>query len=958
MKQNPLLILIDGSSYLYRAFHAMPALTNSRGEPTGAVYGVVNMLRRLLADFDPEYVAVVFDAKGKTFRDALYPAYKANRPPMPDELKRQIGPLHELVTALGLPLLEIPGVEADDVIGTLARQGREAGLSVLISTGDKDLAQLVTEEVTLINTMDDSRLDPAGVEAKFGVPPARIVDYLALVGDAVDNVPGVPKVGPKTAQKWLQSYGSLDAIMENAQTIKGKVGENLREHLAQLPLSRDLVTIRCDVSLEQTPYDGPRALVRGAPNAERLVALYGELEFKGWLSELLTKEGEGDPGDIFSSEPDDAADAPAPQFELVLAQEQFDGWIERLKAAPRFAFDTETTSLDFLVAEIVGVSFAVETGEAGAEAEPEGASADVDDNVDADADADNNADIDVGAAGGESIIEAAYVPVGHVYPDAPTQLSRERVLAALRPLLEDPDRPKVGQNLKYDAQVLAGYGIRMAGMAFDTMLESYVVNSVGSRHDMETLALKYLGRKTISFEEVAGKGGRNAKQLTFDQVALEKAGPYAAEDAQVTLALHNVLWPKLREASSLESVFTDIEMPLMPVLAGMERRGVMVDAALLGRQSEELALGIAALEQEAHQVAGEVFNLGSPKQIQEILFERLGLPVRAKTPTGQPSTAESVLQELALDYPLPKLILEYRSLGKLKSTYTDALPARIHPVTGRVHTSYHQAVTATGRLSSSEPNLQNIPVRTEQGRRIRQAFVAPSGYRLVAADYSQIELRIMAHLSGDAGLKKAFLDGVDIHAATAREMFGESSVPGVAREQRRRAKAINFGLLYGISAFGLARQLSIGRNEAQDYITRYFERYPDVKAFAESIQASARTAGFVETLFGRRVYLPDIHSRNAQRRQYAERTAVNAPMQGTAADIIKRAMIRLQDWLGDGNTKIRMIMQVHDELVFEVAEDALEEARDRITEHMSHAAELSVPLVVEIGVGANWDKAH
>nr|VFK52065.1 MAG: DNA polymerase I [Candidatus Kentron sp. TUN]VFK52121.1 MAG: DNA polymerase I [Candidatus Kentron sp. TUN] len=947
-QQKPLLVLIDGSSYLYRAFHAMPALTNSKGEPTGAVYGVTNMLRSLLSEFDPERMAVVFDAKGKTFRDALYPKYKANRPPMPEELQRQIAPLHDLVAALGLPMLEVPGVEADDVIGTLASQARAAGLSVLISTGDKDFAQLVTEDVILVNTMDGSRLDPAGVEGKFGIPPSSMVDYLALVGDTVDNVPGVPKVGPKTALKWLQAYGSLDGIVANADQIKGKVGENLRANLEQLQLSRELVTIKCDVSLDQGDYQGLGDLVRAQPDADRLKALYGQLEFKTWLSELLTKGGEVSPESdsgsesqglgrsASESETDAEPERPTIHFDLILDQAQFDGWVERLEKAPLFAFDTETTSLDYLVAEIVGVSFAVGFQEPQAFSE--------------------------NAPGNESTTaprcEAAYIPVGHAYPDAPKQLSREMVLETLRPLLEDSDRPKVGQNLKYDSQVLAKYGIRMAGIGFDTMLESYVLDSVGSRHDMDTLALKYLGRKTISFEDVAGKNSKNTKQLTFDQVPLEQAAPYAAEDAEVTLALHDVLWPRVCEAPKLKSVFEEIEMPLVPVLAKMEHQGVIIDAALLAQQSEELAQGIADIEQEAHRIAGGEFNLASPKQIQEILFERLGLPIQSKTPKGQPSTAESVLQELSFEHRLPKLILEYRSLGKLKSTYTDTLPARIHPVSGRVHTNYHQAVTSTGRLSSSDPNLQNIPIRTEQGRRIRQAFIAPEGYRLLAADYSQIELRIMAHLSGDEGLNNAFSSGADVHAATAMEIFGGSLLEDVAREQRRRAKAINFGLIYGMSAFGLARQLGIGRNEAQEYMDRYFERYPSVKTFTESVHIQAREQGFVETLFGRRLYLPDIHSRNAQRRQYAERTAVNAPMQGTAADIIKRAMIRLHRWLASEDVGARMIMQVHDELVFEVEEDALDDASAIITEHMVSAAELSVPLLVAVGIGANWDEAH
>nr|VFJ52264.1 MAG: DNA polymerase-1 [Candidatus Kentron sp. FM]VFJ55742.1 MAG: DNA polymerase-1 [Candidatus Kentron sp. FM]VFK10802.1 MAG: DNA polymerase-1 [Candidatus Kentron sp. FM] len=923
MKHNPLLVLVDGSSYLYRAFHAMPALSTSRGTPTGAVYGVGNMLRTILADA-PDYLAVVFDAKGKTFREERYPQYKANRPPMPEALQRQIQPLHELITALGVPILEVPGVEADDVIGTLAAQARAAGLSVVISSGDKDFAQLVTEDVILLDTMNATRLDPAGVEDKFGIPPARMVDYLALVGDTSDNVPGVPKVGPKTALNWLRTHGSLDAIIANADAVKGKVGENLRANLAQLHLSRELVTIECHVPLDR----GPRDLTRKAPDTERLRTLYQQLEFKSWLSELPdTVEEGGSPSNSPSAhagEPGVVAPRTIP-YELILDRKGFETWLERLRAADRFAFDTETTGLDFLGAELVGVSFAV---------------------------TDNG-------SGQPAPIRAAYLPVGHDYPDAPGQLPRDTVLSELRPLLEDPNRIKVGQNLKYDRQILARYGIRMAGIAFDTMLESYVLDSVAARHDMDTLALKYLGRKTTTFEAIAGKKTtpKGAKQLTFNQIPLETAAPYAAEDAEVTLALHQELWPRICEVPSIEALFREIEMPLVPILADMERHGVRIDSALLAEQSRELAREIAELEREAHEIAGEAFNLASPKQIQAILFQRQGLPVRAKTPKGQPSTAEAVLQELALDYPLPKLILAHRSLGKLKSTYTDALPARIHPLTGRIHTSYHQAVTATGRLSSSDPNLQNIPIRTPQGRRIRQAFIAPPGFRLLAADYSQIELRIMAHLSGDQGLKRAFSQGRDVHAATAAEVFG-GSVEEVTKEQRRRAKAINFGLLYGMSAFGLARQLGIGRTEAQQYIDRYFQRYPGVKDFTESTYATARERGFVQTLFGRRLSLPDINASNTQRRQYAERTAVNAPMQGTAADIIKRAMIRVHRWLGAEKPTARMIMQVHDELVFEVAEEELDRVSAKIAEHMTGAAELSVPLEVEIGSGANWDEAH
>ena len=941
MKSKPLLVLVDGSSYLYRAFHAMPSLATSHGQPTGAVYGVVNMLRRILEggpDYPaPDYIAVVFDARGKTFRDDLYADYKANRPPMPEALQGQIEPLHEIIRALGIPLLSIPGVEADDVIGTLATRAGKAGLSVTISSGDKDFAQLVTDDVILVNTMDGSRLDPAGVEAKFGVAPSAIIDYLALMGDTSDNVPGVPKVGPKTACNWLKQHGSLDAIVANADAIKGKVGENLRASLDQLFLSRQLVTIDRDVTLERAP----QALVREAPDHARLKTLYTQLEFKGWLSELLEREGKGGaPSDSRSdSPPTDTQDAhahvPVQEAEIILDRERLLEWRQRLREAGTFAFDTETTSLDFLTAEIVGVSFAVAETETEAETEE---------------------------TDRPRTLHAAYVPVAHEYPDAPAQLSREVVLAELKPLLEDPTLIKVGQNLKYDIQVLANYDVRVAGTCFDTMLESYVLDSIAPRHDMDTLALKYLGRKTTAFTDIAGKKTtpKGPKQLTFGQIPLEQAAPYAAEDAEVTLALHRALWPRVSENKNLQSVFQEIEMPLVPVLADMERIGVRVDAGLLAEQSRELAQGIARIEDQAFEIAGETFNLASPKQIQAILFERLGLPVRAKTPKGQPSTAESVLQELADDYPLPKLILEHRSLGKLKSTYTDALPARIHPKTGRVHTSYHQAVTATGRLSSSEPNLQNIPVRTREGRRIRQAFVAEPGYRLLAADYSQIELRIMAHLSADEGLVRAFSEGRDIHAATAEELFGqaEGESPDSKKEQRRRAKAINFGLIYGMSAFGLARQLGIERWQAREYMDRYFERYPGVLTFTESIQAAARENGYVETLFGRRLYLPDIKAPNAQRRQYAERAAVNAPMQGTAADIIKRAMIRVHDWLVAERPDVRMIMQVHDELVFEVAETELDTARVRITEHMTGAAELAVPLVVDVGVGENWDEAH
>ncbi len=890
------LVLVDGSSYLYRAFHAMPSLSNSKGMPTGAAYGIVNMLRRLLADYDPSHLAVVFDAKGKTFRDDLYSEYKANRPPMPDEMRQQLDAIRSLVKALGMPLLEVPGVEADDVIGTLAKQGKNSGFDVTISTGDKDMAQLVNESVTMVNTMDNSRLDPEGVEGKFGVRPEQMVDYLTLVGDAVDNVPGVPKVGPKTAVKWLKEYGSLDSIIATADQIGGKVGENLRGCLDRLPLSRQLVTIKCDVDLDV----GPDELERKAADESQLRELYADLEFKTWLAELLAGQ---------EAVEEDRAQI---DYEIVLEKKQLAAWIERLGEAESFAFDTETTSLDYMKADLVGVSFAVRSG------------------------------------------EAAYVPCGHDYDGAPKQLTREYLLAALRPLLEDPKHLKIGQNLKYDMSVLARAGIELQGVAFDTMLESYVLDSTATRHDMDSLALKYLSHRTIHFEEVAGKG---AKQLTFNQVPLDKAGPYAAEDADVTLRLHQTLWPRLQDEARLARLFQEIEMPLVPVLSRIERNGVLVDRGMLEAQSVELAASMKNIAAEAYEAAGEEFNLASPKQIQAILFEGLGLPVLEKTPKGQPSTAESVLQELAHEYPLPKLILEYRGMSKLKSTYTDALPARIDPETGRVHTSYRQAVASTGRLSSTDPNLQNIPVRTPEGRRIRQAFVAPAGSVILAADYSQIELRIMAHLSGDQRLLEAFESGEDIHRATAAEVFGVAPKK-VSDDERRSAKAINFGLIYGMSAFGLARQLGVPRREAQAYVDLYFSRYPGVKQFMDDTKERARDCGYVETVFGRRLYLPEIKSRNAARRQYAERTAINAPMQGTAADIIKRAMITLDRWLVESGTTVRMIMQVHDELVFEVAEDSSADLQAVVVAQMEAAADLSVPLKVDVGVGKNWDEAH
>ncbi len=895
-KESP-FILVDGSSYLYRAFHAMPSLTNSRGEPTGAVYGVINMLRKLLREYQPKHIAVVFDAKGKTFRDELYPEYKAQRPPMPKELQQQIEPIHAIIRAMGLPLLVVEGVEADDVIGTLARQATERGMDTLVSTGDKDLAQLVDRHVTLINTMNDTVLTPETVKERFGVPPERIVDYLALIGDSVDNIPGVPKVGPKTAAKWLQKWGSLDGIIAHADEIKGKVGENLRKALEQLPLSRKLVTIKRDVKLPVTP----EQLVRKPPNVAELRRLYQQLEFRSWLEELL-KEEQAEEGE----EEDD------PDYEIITSREAFEAWIRRLAAAELFAFDTETTSLDYMQAEIVGLSFAVQPG------------------------------------------EAAYVPLAHRYPGAPSQLSREEVLTRLKPLLEDPSKPKLGQHLKYDMNVLANHGITLRGVRYDTMLESYVLDSTATRHDMDSLALKYLGHRTTHYEEVAGKG---AKQIGFEQVPLEQAGPYAAEDADITLRLHRTLWPRLHGQPLLRRLFEEVEIPLIPVLSQMERNGVLVDVEQLRRQSEELAEKIGKIEQEAHQVAGEVFNLGSPKQIQRILFEKLQLPVKSRTPKGQPSTAEAVLQELALDFPLPRLILEFRGMSKLKSTYTDKLPELIDPDTGRIHTSYHQAVTATGRLSSSDPNLQNIPVRTAEGRRIRQAFVAGEGNRIVSADYSQIELRIMAHLSDDERLLAAFAGGEDIHRATAAEVFGVP-LEQVTQEQRRSAKAINFGLIYGMSAFGLARQLGIERGAAQAYVERYFERYPGVKRFMDDTREQARQQGYVETVFGRRLYLPEINAGNAQRRQYAERTAINAPMQGSAADIIKRAMIDIHGWLQESGMRTRMIMQVHDELVFEAPETEVETLCEELRRRMSAAAGLKVPLVVDVGTGTNWDEAH
>ena len=898
MSKQPPLVLVDGSSYLFRAYHALPPLSNSKGEPTGATVGVINMLRKLMADYRPTHVAVVFDPPGKTFRDDLYPAYKANRPVMPEELRVQIEPTFEIIRAMGLPLLIVDNVEADDVIGTLAREATERGIDTLVSTGDKDMAQLVNQHVTLVNTMSNSELDVTGVKDKFGVRPDQMVDFLALTGDSVDNIPGVPKCGPKTAAKWLNQYGTLESVMAHADEVKGKIGENLRASLEFLPLSRKLTTIKTDVELEY----GPDDLAPADPDTSALRAQYERLESQRLLASL---------DDGVRSEESSSGDS---RYDTVLDESGLGAWLERLTAADLFSFDTETTSLDYMQARIVGVSFAVDTG------------------------------------------EAAYVPLAHNYPGAPDQLDRDTVLARLRPLLEDPDRHKVGQNLKYDISVLANHGIALRGVAYDTMLESYVLDAGAGRHDMDSLAERHLGYKTIHFEDVAGKG---AKQLTFDQVPLEQAGPYAAEDADVTLRLHQALWPRFEGKDRLRAILTDIEVPLIGVLSRMERTGVRLDCPMLARQSRELAERMHALEQRAHEIAGRRFNMGSPKQIGQIFFEELELPVIAKTPKGAPSTAESVLQELAdQGHELPQVILDHRGLAKLRSTYTDKLPERVDPETGRLHTSYHQAVAATGRLSSSDPNLQNIPVRSEEGRRIRKAFVPADGWRMLAADYSQIELRIMAHLSGDQGLLDAFAAGLDIHRATAAEVFGVDGPEAVTSDQRRSAKAINFGLIYGMSAFGLARQLGIERAEAQEYVDLYFNRYPGVKGFMERTREQARDQGYVETLFGRRLYLPDINARNPQVRSGAERTAINAPMQGTAADIIKRAMLAVDSWIETEGPPVRMLMQVHDELVFEVDKDHIDAAGEQIRRLMEGAAELKVPLVVDVGIGDNWEEAH
>jgi DNA polymerase-1 len=917
MKSTKPLVLVDGSSYLFRAFHALPPLTNTHGEPTGAMHGVLNMLDKLRKDYDPEHMAVIFDAPGKTFRDDLYPQYKANRPPMPEDLRCQIEPLLAIVRAQGYPLLIIPDVEADDVIGTLAAQydGK-----VIISTGDKDMAQLVDERVHLINTMSGHYADPAGVVEKFGVAPERIRDYLTLIGDTVDNVPGVNKVGPKTAVKWLEEYGSLDNIMARAAEFKGKIGENLREALAHLPLSFELVTIKCDVELDLQP----ETLAFDPPDVETLRALYERYGFRTRLAGLDV-EKKIPPSPPFSkrgTEEDELQLPLTPPFEKggaggiyssILTQPDLEAWLTRLQAAAEFAFDTETTSLDYMEAQIVGVSFAITAG------------------------------------------EAAYLPLAHDYLGAPPQLNREAVLEQLKPLLEDPAIRKIGQNLKYDRSVLLNHGITLRGIAHDTMLQSYVLDSTASRHDFDTLCAKHLNHTTISFADIAGKG---KNQLTFNQVALEQATPYAAEDADYTLRLHQHFWAQLQALDGQRKLYESVEVPLVSVLSTIERNGVKVDAAMLARHSKELETRMHSVMLEAYAAAGQEFNLASPKQLGEILYTKLGLTAPRKTPKGQPSTAEDVLEELAdMGHELPKLILVHRGLAKLKSTYTDKLPQQINPRTGRVHTSYHQAVASTGRLSSSDPNLQNIPIRNEEGRRIRQAFIAESGCQLLAADYSQIELRIMAHLSRDAGLLNAFAQGLDVHRATAAEVFG-TPLAEVTTEQRRAAKAINFGLIYGMSAFGLAKQLGVDRRDAQDYVNLYFARYPGVKQYMDDTREQARAQGYVETLFGRRLFLPDIHSKNAATRQYAERTAINAPMQGTAADIIKKAMLAVDAWLQNSGLRTKMIMQVHDELVFEVPENEMATVREHVVALMTNAATLAVPLLVESGVGNNWDEAH
>lgn len=916
------VILVDGSSYLFRAFHAIPLLTNSKGLYTNAIKGVISMIKRLQKDYPESEVVVVFDAKGKTFRNDMYVEYKANRPPMPEELREQIEPIHNIIRAMGLPLLIVEGVEADDVIGTLAAQATELKRDVIVSTGDKDMAQLVNEHVSLINTMTDTFMDIAGVKEKFGIGPEFIIDYLALMGDKVDNIPGVPKVGEKTAVGLIAGLGSLEDVYANLDEVKTlsfrgakTLAPRLEEHKEQAFLSKELATIKCDVELEKPL---PEWIAVEA-DKNKLLEIFQHYEFKAWTAELSGGQpdsaGRTTENNAVAADDDALPEKIEGQYDVIFDQAELDAWLETLKASELFAFDTETTSLNYKDAEIVGVSFSVEAG------------------------------------------KAAYLPLAHdedCLPEGKTQLDRAAVLALLKPILEDDKQKKVGQHMKYDMHVLANYDIQLKGVEFDTQLESYVLNSVATRHDMDSLALKYLGHKCINFEEVAGKG---AKQKTFNQVHIDVAGPYAAEDADITLRLHQTLWPKLQREETLKSVFTDIEMGAMPVLFGMEESGALIDADLLHEQSAEIEQKLQQLEQQAHDVAGEVFNLASPKQLGVILFEKLELPVRKKTPKGAPSTAEEVLVELAEEFELPRIIIEHRGLSKLKSTYTDKLPLMVNAQSGRVHTSYHQAVAATGRLSSTDPNLQNIPIRSEEGRRIRQAFIAPEGYKLVAADYSQVELRIMAHLSDDEGLLNAFKEGRDVHRATAAEVFGVSE-DEVTDNQRRSAKAINFGLIYGMSAFGLAKQLGIGRGEAQDYVNLYFQRYPGVQAYMDNTRENAKEKGYVETIFGRRLYLPDIRAKNAPRRQHAERTAINAPMQGTAADIIKRAMMQVAAWLPDSGFDARMLMQVHDELILEVREEQAEAFAAELQQKMQNAAEIKVPLLVEAGIGDNWDQAH
>ena len=911
------VILVDGSSYLYRAFYAMPPLTTASGQPTGAIYGVVNMLRRLVADYQPEIMVVVFDAKGKTFRDDIYKEYKSNRPPMPDDMRTQIDPLYDLVKCMGMPLVIVPGVEADDVIGTLAVQATAAGLNTIISTGDKDMAQLVNANVSLINTMTNTIMDESGVEEKFGVKPSQIVDYLALVGDSSDNIPGVPSCGPKTAVKWLAANETLKGVMDNADSVKGKIGEKLRASLEMLPMSYELATIKTDVELP----DEVTKLKLSKPDAEALAKLYTTLEFKTWRRELaegksplLPGVGSAPSGAPVSAVSTDVTPLAKEDrdYETITTMKALDAWIKKLEKAELFAFDTETNSLDYMVAEVVGLSFATEPG------------------------------------------KAAYVPMAHSYEGAPKQLDRDKVLAKLKPLLERNKANIIGQHIKFDINVLRKYDIELTNVAHDTMLQSYVLDSTGTRHDMDSLARKYLGVETVHFEDIAGKG---KKQLTFDQIELEQASNYAAEDADMTLQLHHALWPQLEKNEKLKTLYLETELPLLQVLSRVEYNGVGIDVQMLEKQGVEITEKLAQVEEEAYADAGRKFNLGSPKQIQEIFFEEKQFPIIRKTPKKQPSTAEDVLETLAIDYLLPKLILQHRSLAKLKSTYTDKLPLQVNPGTKRVHTSYHQAVASTGRLSSTDPNLQNIPVRTEEGRRIREAFVPRKGYRILAADYSQIELRIMAHLSEDEGLRSAFEQGLDVHRATAAEVFS-TDVADVDADQRRAAKAINFGLIYGMSAFGLAKAIGTSRGEAKEYIDLYFARYPGVKFYMDDTRVKAKEQGYVETVFGRRLYLPDINSRNYQMRQYAERTAINAPMQGTAADIIKRAMLLVDAWLKKDKVDANIVMQVHDELVLEVPAGESEDIGAAVQKHMIAAATLSVPLEVDLGVGNSWEEAH